>query len=473
MVDFKNFILDVTDMGSKLVVRDCYIKMKEEIATWLKETAEAPTGLFVVIGTPGTGKSVFLALVAANFAEENKRPIVIQRGKEWWSRPVGGKVTFHGESKPLQLLKQPETLLLADPIGGENKAVAEYRARGCTIVFTSPSHTSYHSAWSQLQVHSTKRFMPIWKAAEVWKHAAALFEGAELDQANVQDAYAKVGGCVRWLQRVLVKKQEATQVVAEYITCRNVHRLSTVVNQAVSTPDNMVDSNDSRMSYMFHIDSAADFSRKNMKMTFVDSKAAVDALTQKLKLHEQAQRLEFINTFMADGFMGSLVGKFFEKHVKHKLTADGEVQLRYMPIGRKSAKENNVMIPSNFEELKTLDKVVAKTGLIPDKLYNPLSEVFAAADLFFVTGSSSLTLWLLQITKAETHDCNIGALHATMTKYFSDLGKIQCIKWIVVAPACINLSAYKGALQDVHGTWTHGKKKLDVEQHVSPFDMKA
>ena len=326
VVDFKNFILGTADMKNKLVVRDSYVKMKDEIVKWLSNR-DLPTGLFVVTGTPGTGKSVFLAFVAANFAEENKRPIVIQRGKEWWSRPVGGKVTFHGKSEPLQLLKQPETLLLADPIGGENEATVEYRAQGCTIVFTSPSHTSYHSAWSQLQVHSTKRFMPIWKAAEVWKHAAALFEGAELDQANVQDAYAKVGGCVRWLQRVLVKKQEATQVVAEYITCRDVHHLSAVVKQAVSTPDNMVDSNDSRMSYMFHIDSAADFSRKNMKMTFVDSEAAVDALTQKLKLHEQAQRLEFINTFMADGFMGSLVGNFFEKHVKDKLTADGEVKL--------------------------------------------------------------------------------------------------------------------------------------------------
>ena len=457
-------------MGNKLVVRDCYIKMKEEIATWLKETAEAPTGLFVVTGTPGTGKSVFLAFLAANFAEENKRPIVIQRGNRWCSRPVGGKVVSHGENKPLGLLDSSETLLLADPIGGENKAVV-YRPQGCTIVFTSPSHTSYHSAWGQLQRHSTKRFMPIWKATEVWTHAAALF-GVEPNKAKVDEAYALVGGCVRWLQRVVVKKQEAKNVIEEYITCRNVHRLSTVVNQAVSTPDNMVDSNDSRMSYMFHIDSAADFSRKNMKMTFVDSKAAVDALTQKLKLHEQAQRLEFINTFMADGFMGSLVGNFFEKHVKDKLTADGEVKLRYTPIRKTSLKEQNVKIPGNFEELKTLDKVVAKTGLIPDKLYNPSSKVFAAADLFFVTGSSSRTLWLLQITKAEKHDCNIGALHEIMTKYFSDLDSIQHIKWIVVAPACITLNAYK-ATQQVHGTWKHGTKTVAVEQYVSPTDMKA
>ena len=100
VVDFKNFILGTADMKNKLVVRDSYVKMQDEIVKWLSNR-DLPTGLFVVTGTPGTGKSVFLAFVAAYFAEENKRPIVIQRGKEWWSRPVGGKVTFHGKSEPL------------------------------------------------------------------------------------------------------------------------------------------------------------------------------------------------------------------------------------------------------------------------------------------------------------------------------------------------------------------------------------
>ena len=472
MVDFKNFILGTADMKNKLVVRDSYVKMKDEIVKWLSNR-DLPTGLFVVTGTPGTGKSVFLAFVAAYVAEENKRPIVIQRGSRWWSRTIGGKTVSHGETKPLGLLDSSETLLLADPIGGENTATVEYRAQGCTIVFTSPSRASYHSAWNQLQQHSTKRFMPIWKVAEVLTHAKPLFGVAELDKANVEDAYAKVGGCVRWLKLMLVEKQEAKKILAEYITCRDVSHLSTIVKQSVLTPDDLVNPSDSRMSYMFQIDSEADLTREKMTINFVDSEVGVDALTEKLKLHEQEKWLEFITTFVAEGLMGSLVGKFVEKHVKHKLTADGEVQLRYTPIGNKGSKEQTVKIPSNFEELKTRDKVVAKTGLIPDKLYNPSSEVFAAADLFFVTGSSSQTLWLLQITKAETHDCKIGALSETMTKYFSDLSNIQCIKWIVVAPACINLSAYKRALQVVRGAWTHGTKKLDVEQHVSPFDMKA
>ena len=308
--------------------------------------------------------------------------------------------------------------------------------------------------------------MPIWKATEVCQHSEALFGEATLSKANVEGAFALVGGCVRWLKRVLVEKEEAKNVVLEYVTCRDVSHLSTIVQQAVSTPDNMVNPSDSRMSYMFHIDSKPDFSRKMMKMTFVDSEVAVEALMEKLKLHEQEKRLEFIITFMADGFMGSLVGKFFEKHVKHKLTADGEVQLCYMPIGKTSPKEQNVKIPSNFEELQTLDKVGAKTGLIPHQLYNPSSKVFAAADLFFVTGTMSQTLWLLQITKAEKHDCNIGALQTTMNKYFSDLGKIQCIKWIVVVPACVNSNAYK-TTQNIEGKWKNGTKEVAVEQHVS------
>ena len=372
VVDFKRFILGVTDMGNKFLVRDCYIKMKKEIVAWFSNR-NPPTGLFVVTGTPGTGKSVFLAFVAAYCAEENTRPSVTQRGKEWWSRKLADKLTFHGETKPLELLKQPNTLLLADPIGGENKTVVDYTPQGCTIVFTSPSRASYHSAWNQLQRHSTKRFMPIWKVAEVLTHAKPLFAGAALDEANVEDAYAKVGGCVRWQKLVLVEKQEAKEILAKYITCGDVSHLSTIVKQAVLTPDDLVNPSDSRMSYMFQIDSEADFTEDNMKMQFVDSEVAVAALTEKLKLHEQEKRLEFITTFVAEGFMGSLVGKFFEKHVKHKLTADGEVQLRYTPIGNKGPKEQTVKILSNFEELKTLDKVVLCHWIIE-------SDTLAASD---------------------------------------------------------------------------------------------
>ena len=68
----------------------------------------------------------------------------------------------------------------------------------------------------------------------MWKHAA-LFGLAELDKADVEDAYALVGGCVRWLKLVLVEKQEAKKIVAEYITCRNVSHLSTIVASGVNS----------------------------------------------------------------------------------------------------------------------------------------------------------------------------------------------------------------------------------------------
>ena len=47
MVDFKNFILGTADMKNKLVVRDSYVKMQDEIVKWLSNR-DLPTGLFVV-----------------------------------------------------------------------------------------------------------------------------------------------------------------------------------------------------------------------------------------------------------------------------------------------------------------------------------------------------------------------------------------------------------------------------------------
>ena len=68
-------------MKNKLVVRDSYVKMKDEIVKWLSNRVLS-TGLLVVTGTPGTGKSAFLAFVAAYFAEENKRPIAFSVGAD-------------------------------------------------------------------------------------------------------------------------------------------------------------------------------------------------------------------------------------------------------------------------------------------------------------------------------------------------------------------------------------------------------
>ncbi|CAK9067354.1 unnamed protein product [Durusdinium trenchii] len=109
--------------------------MQVEAMKWLEMrlNSESRTGFFVITGTPGIGKSIFLAYMAGFLAEKNY-DIVIQRGQEWWSR-TGGEIAAHGEEKPLNFLKRAETVLLFDPIGGENKTALQNRDRGCTMIF--------------------------------------------------------------------------------------------------------------------------------------------------------------------------------------------------------------------------------------------------------------------------------------------------------------------------------------------------
>ena len=92
---FENVVLGVIDMGTKLVVRKCFLEMRKLAIDWMEAELKGgmPTGVFVITGTPGIGKSVFLAYFAAYLCEKGY-DIVIQRGQEWWSH-ASGKATTH------------------------------------------------------------------------------------------------------------------------------------------------------------------------------------------------------------------------------------------------------------------------------------------------------------------------------------------------------------------------------------------
>ena len=58
---FTSKILGNDGMGNVLIVRKCYVQMKEEAMSWLCAQPETGRiGLFVVTGTPGIGKTLFL-----------------------------------------------------------------------------------------------------------------------------------------------------------------------------------------------------------------------------------------------------------------------------------------------------------------------------------------------------------------------------------------------------------------------------
>ena len=179
---FSNNILGDGSMNDKLIVRQCYIQMRAQIMDWLEQkfNLKTPIGMFVIAGTPGIGKSVFLAYMVA-FLVEKGYGIVIQRGQKFWSRQSGsGRTVAHEEQKPFQLLNNPQVVLLADPLGSETASVVEHRFVGCTIVFTSLRERSYNKTWKQQSPYSERRYMPIWSREELVRHREVLFPTYEI-----------------------------------------------------------------------------------------------------------------------------------------------------------------------------------------------------------------------------------------------------------------------------------------------------
>ncbi|CAJ1423828.1 unnamed protein product [Effrenium voratum] len=167
---FEHDMLGKAEMGNKLGIRNCFTSMYEDLVKpWLNSFEPAtPFGVFVITGTPGIGKSVFLAYVASRLAEEGIN-IVIQLGKRWWSR-ISGQTITHNDTWPVKLLDDSKTVLLADPVGGENSQPVDPRMCGCTIIFTSPQQKNYDSVWKQAEGRSERYFMPVWSEEEVLNH---------------------------------------------------------------------------------------------------------------------------------------------------------------------------------------------------------------------------------------------------------------------------------------------------------------
>ena len=131
--------------------------------------------------------------------------------------------------------------------------------------------------------------------------------------------------------------------------------------------------------------------------------------------------------------------------------------------------------------IPTLQKMLKKLGDQPPPkplpefdencLYCPESEAFPAADLFFVTKEGkNITLWLLQVTKAKSHDCKIGASYKQFKNYFQ-LNGVKTINWVVVAPEGDIAEGY-ALKQKVVGTWDVSEKcKFNFEQYVSSWKV--
>ena len=280
---------------------------------------------------------------------------------------------------------------------------------------------------------------------------------------------------MRLLQQHLAQEESVENIVENYMGGISTAELKHVANVAVSSPESM-DNADAekrgKLSYLFQMSTSEDF--KTATVRFLDSQVVVGLLEKKLEIRGKQERLDFINTFMSMSPLGTVVGSFFEKHVKQELTSDKAMKLALKGI---CAKGITITVPNKEEEVK---KAPDLTKILPDRLYCPSSKTFPAADFFFVTVKAKkqedLTLWLLHTTKAEGHSFKLKALQDVMNKHFEkdSLKKVRCIKWVVVVPNQIiemSPTAYT-TKQSVEGDWKNGEEKVPAEQYLFRWDTK-
>ena len=479
--EFSKHILGDETMQDKLIVRQCYTEMRAQIMNWLNakfKPRKPRTGMFVITGTPGIGKSVFLAYMVA-FLVEKGYSIVIQRGQKFWSRQSGsGKTVAHREEKPFLQLEDAKVVLLADPLGSETASVVEHRFAGCTIVFTSLRERCYNKTWKQQSPYSERRYMPIWSREELVRHRKVLFPTYE--EKDVRNAHALLGGSVRWLAD-LVKKQArvsdqseaAQELIDQYLSIESFEDLNLLLRH-FENPQNAEDRANSKMSYLLQIHAEQSqlvpFEKPTVRL--IDSKVAVQVICEKLNLKTEEKQKEFVAQYLGAKPLGSLVGQVFQSFVLECLTGKGKK--KHLLCGKclGSAETFKVEVPNQRKELQTEAAGENKEPLAAAQLYHPLADNFPAADFFFLSVvSEEYTLWLLQTTKADKHGCHIGAMQKRFEKSFTDasLKKISTIKWVIVAPE--EVASKYTTVQEVVGKWKTGSKVVKVEQYVSPWKV--
>ena len=476
--EFSNCILGDPSMKYKLIVRQCYTQMHAQITNWLNDKFKLetpPVGMFVITGTPGIGKSVFLAYMVA-FLVEKGYGIVIQRGQKFWSRQSGsGETVAHGKTEA-KLLQDAKSVFLADPLGSETDTKVEHRFAGCTIVFTSLREHCYKASFKQQSNYSERRYMPIWSSEELVKHRKVLFPTYE--EKDVRNAHALLGGSVRWLadlvnehRQIPDQSKAAQELIDQYVSIKSFEELNLLL-QHFENPQGAEDRANSKMSYLLqiHADPSQLVPFKKPTVLLIDSKVAVQVICGKLNLKTEEEQKKFLTQYLGAKPLGSLVGQVFQSFVLECLTGKGKKKYDLHGSFLGSKETFKVEVPNQRKELQTEAAGENKEPLAAAQLYHPLADNFPAADFFFLTVvSEQYTLWLLQTTKADKHDCKIAKMREEFEKHFdkASLEKVSTIKWVIVAPSVIASKYTK--TQTVHGVWKIGSKVVNVKQCVSAW----
>ena len=362
------------DMASPLLfVRHFYEPCWEKVMASGESKHISQQRKFVVMGTPGIGKSAFGLYVLWRALRAGRTVIYKTRkrdGKAFLFRD--GRVFDVQRIVSLPEISEPSTILIVDGMEAPSE-------NAFTVLITSP----LRERWKEfVKTEGVQQLVfPVFSLKEVRELRAVAFESKSgCDETSVMERYAKWGGSVR---HVLTHPDPHWQLDlasnAANMTLKHL-KLSCGLeakNQAAIAQHNVL-----HLKAVCELDDCTlrpadagfyDFSHGELASLFVQ-----ELVYKQLRENEADDLFTFLRTSVSNPALAAFRGVQFELFALHTLAAGGRFKLKRLGAGDGALKSAHLELePSSVRSFSKLSEVVLSGGLA---VWKPLSVSFCAID---------------------------------------------------------------------------------------------
>ena len=469
--EFIEFRSNLGLLTNRMVVKSIYVRESYKTLTKLISDAFTEEGVksFVVTGTPGIGKTIFLhyflwVLITrqTSINDQVDRKIYLQRSNRRIYSFQGDKtVSIDAGVAEDTVLHDKNCILLVDMVD-ENEPVL---CRGTTIIFSSPNPKRYKQLANEISCRFILNCWTLEELKAVWLHSYQ-----DLPWKDVKRIYDKMGGVIRY---VLEQNKVANKRMEEGIRkSRNMFiDTSKTINQHISFGD------DGPMIYrLVHIFSL-DHSFDNSKFEFASKYARKECL-KGLKAEEIDRVMAFLKYNTANDAQGYR-GNLFEPFV-HKFVAEfGLPNIKRLSNAEYNDTDANSLLRSfalqdgyKLHCNGVASKIPAKFSEISDVkiekeiYYQPNKRNFASIDSFFIKNNDVFAFQITVGTKKNgVKASGLQKLYDIVNKTFANMN----YHIVFLCPAgeknSINFKAVK--IADVSGLYA---KYKDIPENAQRFE---
>jgi hypothetical protein len=377
---------------SALYVRDCYVALWDYMREWIPKNRLD----YLILGTPGIGKSCFLAYVAFRlFSDGVCTGMVYEYRKEKaiYCDIRGRSVRTITADRCARLLCDPAVWYLVDAVEPRLRGTA-----GCVTVFvTSPRKDLYRAFIAQIP--GLALCMPVWSADEINAAKAVCFN--ELSDEVVQQRFHMWGGIPRFVlsvERPTDALQREMDVAVESIEYAAMFRFVGEAASADSMPHkvlHMIAGPDNEIPYRYLY---ADFA----------SAYVADRVAQRFEEAVRADIERWVAGADASPLLASMRGHLWENVCHRLLARGGSFQVRRVDAAPDAATSALSVAPMELKWLRSVTELGSFAAVKTPTYGRFTSRTTCAIDGALSDGHGCVDL--LQMTVSLHHGVSIRGL---------------------------------------------------------------